>query len=151
MKLTKCCQLNGQTMSSKSISALDFFLFNVNCPFLGCLALAVGDKGWKFGSVSASLLPWMTSGPSKSWREIASLNHILKAYALPWCGVINVVWAESWKEGWRGCQQESLPWIFAHAPGELHGLLILGGWARTPRGPRVGATPSPYKQMCVVS
>ena len=55
-------------MSSKSNSALDFFLFNVNCPRLGCFALEVGVRGWKFGSDSASRFSWIISGPSRSLK-----------------------------------------------------------------------------------
>ena len=72
-------------MSSKSNSALDFFLFNVNWPRLGCLALEVGVRGWKFGSDSASRFSWIISGPSRSLKcrdmcrlESESFTHGLK-------------------------------------------------------------------------
>jgi len=58
---------SGQIMSSKSNSVFDFFLFNVNCPFLGCFAFDVGVKGWKFGSNSAVLFSIITSCPSKAF------------------------------------------------------------------------------------
>ena len=57
-------------MSSKSSSVLDFFLFKVNWPFLGCFAFDVGVRGWKFGSDSAVLLPTITSCPSKAFTWI---------------------------------------------------------------------------------